>query len=153
MNTGNRAVIKAILISIFVLIPAIVNAQSNAQHHVERMLFEKELVFNDHNWIIDYWEQWTTEQRESYLAGVRDTAEAIAFHMARGVGPKELLHSIVKLFIEPKNEIYIFMYSRYEPSGSGRLAHWLSHEVVGVMKNKDYVYAAMYLRNDDIASD
>ena len=144
-------VIKVVSILIFVLIPTIVNAQSSIP--TERPYIRNDFDFDDRNWNISYWEHWTMEQRESYLAGVHDTAEAIAFHMSRGVGPKELLHSIVKLFIEPRDEMYAYMYSRYEPTGSGRLTHWLSREVIGVMRNKDYIYAPIYLRNNDVNSD
>ena len=150
MNTVSL-VIKVISILVFVLIPTIANTQTSI--HVERTYLRNNFDFDDKNWNISYWEHWTTEQRESYLAGVRDTAEAISFHMARGVGPKELLHSIVKLLIEPRDDMYNYMYSRYEPTGSGRLTHWLSREVVGVMRNKDYIYAPIYLRNNDIGSD
>jgi len=144
-------VIKVVSILIFVLTPVVADVQ--ALGTVERTYLRNDFNFDDRNWIISYWEHWTMEQRESYLAGVHDTAEAIAFHMSRGVGPKELLHSIVKLFIEPRDEMYVYMYSRYEPTGSGRLTHWLSREVIGVMRNKDYIYAPIYLRNNDVNSD
>ena len=150
MNTVSL-VIKVVSILIFLLIPVVADVQ--ALGTVERTYLRNDFNFDDRNWIISYWEHWTTEQRESYLAGVHDTAEAIAFHMSRGVGPKELLHSIVKLFIEPKDEMYVYMYSRYEPTGSGRITHWLSREIVGVIRNKDYIYAPIYLRNDDADSD
>ena len=144
-------VIKVVSILIFVLTPVVADVQ--ALGTVERTYLRNDFNFDDRNWIISYWEHWTTEQRESYLAGVHDTAEAIAFHMSRGVGPKELLHSIAKLFIEPRDEMYAYMYSRYEPTGSGRITHWLSREIVGVIRNKDYIYAPIYLRNDDVDSD
>ena len=150
MNTVSL-VIKVVSILIFLLIPVVADAQSSIP--VERPYIRNDFDFDDRNWFISYWEHWTTEQRESYLAGVKDTAEAISFHMSRGVGPKELLHSIVKLFIEPRDEMYVYMYSRYEPTGSGRLTHWLSREVIGVMRNKDYIYAPIYLRNNDVNSD
>jgi len=139
---------KSILISIFILIAVIVNTQVHPKVLPNMGRESRELNFDDRNWLINTWEQWTMEQRESYLAGVQDTAEAIAFHMARGVGPKELLHSITKLFVESRNDIYRFMYGRYEPTGSGRLAHWLTREVLSVMRNKDYVYTPIYLRDD-----
>ena len=150
MNTASP-VIKLISILIFVLIPVVADVQSH--NYVERSYLRNNFDFDDRNWNIGYWEHWTMEQRESYLAGVHDTAEAIAFHMSRGVGPKELLHSIVKLFIEPRDEMYVYMYGRYEPTGSGRITHWLSREIVGVIRNKDYIYAPIYLRNNDIGSD
>ena len=150
MNTASP-VIKLISILIFVLIPVVADGQSH--NYVERSYLRNNFNFDDRNWNIGYWEHWTMEQRESYLAGVHDTAEAIAFHMSRGVGPKELLHSIVKLFIEPRDEMYVYMYGRYEPTGSGRITHWLSREIVGVLRNKDYIYAPIYLRKDDADSD
>lgn len=142
MNTYSL-VIKLILI--FVLIPVVADVQS---HNVERSYIRNDFDFDDRNWNISYWEHWTKEQRETYLAAVHDTAEAIAFHMSRGVGPKELLHSIVKLFIESKDDMYAYMYSRYEPTGSGRITHWLAREIVGVIRNRDYIYAPTYLRKD-----
>ena len=144
MNTVSL-VIKVVSILIFVLIPVVADVQSHTP--VERSYLRNDFDFDDRNWNISYWEHWTTEQRESYLAGVHDTAEAIAFHMSRGVGPKELLHSIVKLFIEPRDEMYVYMYSRYEPTGSGRLTHWLSREITKVLRDKDYNHAGTYLRN------
>ena len=145
MNTVSL-VIKVISILIFVLIPTIANTQTSI--HVERTYLRNNFDFDDKNWNISYWEHWTMEQRESYLAGVHDTAAAIAFHMSRGVGPKELLHSIVKLFIEPRDEMYVYIYGRYEPTGSGRLTHWLSREITKVLRDKDYTHAGTHLRND-----
>ena len=107
-----------------------------------------EIHFNDRSWEIQYWGQWTMEQRESYLAGIQDAAEAIAFQMARGVGPKETLHSITKLFIETKEDLYMYMYSRYEPTGAGRVASWISREVISVLRKKDYLHAPSYLRHN-----
>lgn len=132
-----HVLIKSILISILVLILVLIGVVANAEH----------VDFDSRNWSISHWEQWTVEQRESYLAGVRDTAEAVAFQMTRGVGPKETLHSLVKLFIEPREDLYVYMYTRAEPTGSGRIARWISREVLSVMRNKDYLYAPTYLRN------
>ena len=130
-----HVLIKSILILVLILIGVVANAKHLGMH------------FDDRNWGIQYWERWTVEQRESYLAGIRDTAEAVAFQMARGVGPKEVLHSLVKLFTETREDMYVFMYNRAEPTGSGRIARWISREVLSVMRNKDYLYAPTYLRN------
>ena len=94
----------------------------------------------------DSWDKWTQTEREAYLAGVQDTAEAIAFQMARGVGPKELLHSIVELFMETSSNIYNYMENTIEPTGTGRITRWISQEIVGVLKNKNYKHAGSYLR-------
>ena len=94
----------------------------------------------------DSWDKWTQTEREAYLAGVQDTAEAIAFQMARGVGPKELLHSIVELFMETSSDIYNYMENTIEPTGTGRITRWISQEIVGVLKNKNYKHAGSYLR-------
>ena len=94
----------------------------------------------------DSWDKWTQTEREAYLSGVQDTAEAIAFQMARGVGPKELLHSIVELFMETSSNIYNYMENTIEPTGTGRITRWLSQEIVGVLKNKNYKHAGTYLR-------
>ena len=107
-----------------------------------------EIHFNDRSWEIQYWGQWTMEQRESYLAGIQDAAEAIAFQMARGVGPKEILHSITKLFTETREDLYTYMYGRYEPTGSGRVTSWISREVISVLRKKNYLYTPTYLRNN-----
>ena len=131
-----HVLIKSILISIFILIGVVGNAK-----HLD-------LRFNDQHWEIQYWEQWTVEQRESYLAGIQDAAEAIAFQMARGVGPKEILHSITKLFTETREDLYTYMYGRYEPTGSGRVTSWLSREVISVLRKKNYLYTPTYLRNN-----
>ena len=101
---------------------------------------------DDRNWAIRNWDQWTTEQRQSYLAGVQDAAEAIGFQMARGVGPKELLHAIVELFMESKDDIYSYMDRVYEPTGSGRITRWISSEVIEVLRTKQYSHAGTYLR-------
>ena len=92
------------------------------------------------------WDKWTQTEREAYLSGVQDTAEAIAFQMARGVGPKELLHSIVELFMETSSDIYNYMENTIEPTGTGRITRWISQEIVGVLKNKNYKHAGSYLR-------
>ena len=131
-----HVLIKSILISIFILIGVVGNAK-----HLD-------LRFNDQHWEIQYWEQWTMEQRESYLAGIQDAAEAIAFQMARGVGPKEILHSITKLFTETREDLYTYMYGRYEPTGSGRVTSWLSREVISVLRKKNYLYTPTYLRHN-----
>ena len=131
-----HVLIKSILISIFILIGVVGNAK-----HLD-------LRFNDQHWEIQYWEQWTVEQRESYLAGIQDAAEAIAFQMARGVGPKEILHSITKLFTETREDLYTYMYGRYEPTGSGRVTSWISREVISVLRKKDYLYTPTYLRHN-----
>ena len=131
-----HVLIKSILISIFILIGVVGNAK-----HLD-------LRFNDQHWEIQYWEQWTMEQRESYLAGIQDAAEAIAFQMARGVGPKEILHSITKLFTETREDLYTYMYGRYEPTGSGRVTSWISREVISVLRKKNYLYTPTYLRNN-----
>ena len=131
-----HVLIKSILISIFILIGVVGNAK-----HLD-------LRFNDQHWEIQYWEQWTVEQRESYLAGIQDAAEAIAFQMARGVGPKEILHSITKLFTETREDLYTYMYGRYEPTGSGRVTSWISREVISVLRKKNYLYTPTYLRNN-----
>ena len=94
----------------------------------------------------DSWDKWTQTAREAYLSGVQDTAEAIAFQMARGVGPKELLHSIVELFMETSSDIYNYMENTIEPTGTGRITRWISQEIVGVLKNKNYKHAGSYLR-------
>ena len=94
----------------------------------------------------DSWNNWSQKEREAYLAGVQDTAEAIAFQMARGVGPKELLHSIVELFMESSADIYNYMQNTIEPTGTGRITRWISQEIVGVLKNKNYKHAGSYLR-------
>ena len=94
----------------------------------------------------DSWDKWTQTEREAYLSGVQDTAEAIAFQMARGVGPKELLHSIVELFMETSSDIYNYMENTIEPTGTGRITRWISQEIVGVLKNKNYKHAGSYLR-------
>ena len=94
----------------------------------------------------DSWDKWTQTEREAYLAGVQDTAEAIAFQMARGVGPKELLHSIVELFMETSSDIYNYMENTIEPTGTGRITRWISQEIVGVLKNKNYKHTGSYLR-------
>ena len=94
----------------------------------------------------DSWDKWTKTEREAYLSGVQDTAEAIAFQMARGVGPKELLHSIVELFMETSSNIYNYMENTIEPTGTGRITRWISQEIVGVLKNKNYKHAGSYLR-------
>ena len=94
----------------------------------------------------DSWDKWTQTEREAYLSGVQDTAEAIAFQMARGVGPKELLHSIVELFMETSSNIYNYMENTIEPTGTGRITRWISQEIVGVLKNKNYKHAGSYLR-------
>ena len=131
-----HVLIKSILISIFILIGVVGNAK-----HLG-------INFDDRNWEIQYWEQWTVEQRESYLAGIQDAAEAIAFQMARGVGPKEILHSITKLFTETREDLYTYMYGRYEPTGSGRVTSWISREVISVLRKKNYLYTPTYLRNN-----
>ena len=94
----------------------------------------------------DSWDKWTQTEREAYLSGVQDTAEAIAFQMARGVGPKELLQSIVELFMETSSNIYNYMENTIEPTGTGRITRWISQEIVGVLKNKNYKHAGSYLR-------
>ena len=131
-------IIIVILTSVYLLMSVVEVA--NADH--------LDLRFNDQHWEIQYWEQWTVEQRESYLAGIQDAAEAIAFQMARGVGPKEILHSITKLFTETKEDLYTYMYSRYEPTGSGRVTSWISREVISVLRKKDYLYTPTYLRHN-----
>ena len=131
-------IIIVILTSIYLLMTVVEVA--NAEH--------LGINFDDRNWEIQYWEQWTIEQQESYLAGIQDAAEAIAFQMARGVGPKEILHSITKLFTEPREDLYTYMYGRYEPTGSGRVTSWISREVISVLRKKDYLYTPTYLRND-----
>ena len=107
---------------------------------------------DDRNWAIRNWDQWTIEQRQSYLAGVQDAAEAIGFQMVRGVGPKELLHAIVELFMESRDNIYSYMDRVYEPTGSGRITRWISSEVIEVLRTKQYTHAGTYLMND-ISSD
>ena len=72
--------------------------------------------------------------------------------MARGVGPKELLHAIVELFMESQGDIYTYMDRAYEPTGSGRITRWISSEVIEVLRTKQYSHAGTYLMND-ISSD
>jgi len=139
-----HVLIRSILISIFILISVVVNAQ--VYPHVDRVSLEPN--FDDRNWLINTWEEWTMGQRESYLAGIQDAAEAIAFQMARGVGPKEILHSITKLFTETREDLYLYMYFRLEPTGSGRVTGWISREVLSVLRKKDYLYTPTYLKNN-----
>ena len=105
-------------------------------------------IFTERNWSVNNWDRWTVEQRESYLAGVQDSAEAIGFQMSRGVGPKELLHAIVELFMQSRGDIYTYIENRYEPTGSGRITRWISGEITRVLRDKDYTHAGTHLRND-----
>lgn len=136
MNKHFQFIVKILLTLIVITIAVEVNAQS----------IETLFDFNDYNWNVDNWDHWTQEQRESYLAGVRDAAEAIAFQMARGVGPKELLHSIVELFMVSRSKIYVYIQNRFEPTGTGRITRWISQEIINVIKNKNYKHASSYLR-------
>ena len=143
-----------LLMVVFLLVSIRANAEErqvdmrDARGVIEQYI-EKEGIspwMEDRNWQIEYWEQWTIEQRQSYLAGVQDTAEAIGFQMARGVGPKELLHAIVELFMESQGDIYTYMERAYEPTGSGRITRWISSEVIEVLRTKQYSHAGTYLR-------
>ena len=122
------------------------DARSVVAQYVEDQGISLYPDMEDTNWAVRYWGQWTTEQRQSYLAGVQDTAEAIGFQMARGVGPKELLHAIVELFMESQGDIYTYMDRAYEPTGSGRITRWISSEVIEVLRTKQYSHAGSYLR-------
>ena len=143
-----------LLMVVFLLVSIRANAEErqvdmrDARGVIEQYI-EKEGIspwMEDRNWQIEYWGQWTIEQRQSYLAGVQDAAEAIGFQMARGVGPKELLHAIVELFMESQGDIYTYMDRAYEPTGSGRITRWISSEVIEVLRTKQYSHAGTYLR-------
>ena len=108
-------------------------------------------IFTERNWSVHNWDRWTVEQRESYLAGVQDSAEAIGFQMTRGVGSKELLHAIVELFMQSRGDIYTYIENRYEPTGSGRITRWISREITMVLRDRDYNHAGTYLRNDIVS--
>ena len=148
-----------LLMVVFLLISIGANAQIDMRESgkVIRDFVEEQGIslypeMDDRNWAIRNWDQWTIEQRQSYLAGVQDAAEAIGFQMARGVGPKELLHAIVELFMESHGDIYTYMDRAYEPTGSGRITRWISSEVIEVLRTKQYTHAGTYLMND-ISSD
>ncbi len=142
-----------LLMVVFLLVSIRANAEvdmRDARDVVEQYIERQGILLypemEDRNWAVRYWGQWTTEQRQSYLAGVQDTAEAIGFQMARGVGPKELLHAIVELFMESQHDIYRYMDRAYEPTGSGRITRWISSEVIEVLRTKEYSHAGTYLR-------
>ena len=142
-----------LLMVVFLLISIGANAQVDMRdaigvvsQYIEEQGISLYPDMDDRNWAIRNWDQWTTEQRQSYLAGVQDAAEAIGFQMARGVGPKELLHAIVELFMESQGDIYTYMDRAYEPTGSGRITRLISSEVIEVLRTKQYSHAGSYLR-------
>ena len=142
-----------LLMVVFLLISIGANAQVDMRdaigvvaQYIEEQGISLYPDMEDTNWAVRYWGQWTIEQRQSYLAGVQDTAEAIGFQMARGVGPKEILHAIVELFMESQGDIYTYMDRAYEPTGSGRITRWISSEVIEVLRTKQYSHAGSYLR-------
>ena len=159
LNKRFRFVANIVLVSLLLTASLKANAEMDMRdarsvvaQYVEDQGISLYPDMEDTNWAVRYWGQWTTEQRQSYLAGVQDTAEAIGFQMARGVGPKELLNAIVELFMESKDDIYSYMDRVYEPTGSGRITRWISSEVIEVLRTKQYTHAGTYLRND-ISSD
>ena len=153
LNKRFRFVANIVLVSLLLTASLRANAEldmrdarSVVAQYVEDQGISLYPDMEDTNWAVRYWGQWTTEQRQSYLAGVQDTAEAIGFQMARGVGPKELLHAIVELFMESQGDIYTYMDRAYEPTGSGRITRWISSEVIEVLRTKQYSHAGTYLR-------
>ena len=153
LNKRFRFVANIVLVSLLLTASLKANAEMDMRdarsvvaQYVEDQGISLYPDMEDTNWAVRYWGQWTTEQRQSYLAGVQDTAEAIGFQMARGVGPKELLHAIVELFMESKDDIYSYMDRVYEPTGSGRITRWISSEVIEVLRTKQYSHAGTYLR-------
>ena len=153
LNKRFRFVANIVLVSLLLTASLKANAEMDMRdarsvvaQYVEDQGISLYPDMEDTNWAVRYWGQWTTEQRQSYLAGVQDTAEAIGFQMARGVGPKELLHAIVELFMESKDDIYSYMDRVYEPTGSGRITRWISSEVIEVLRTKQYSHAGSYLR-------
>lgn len=153
LNKRFRFVANIVLVSLLLTASLKANAEMDMRdarsvvaQYVEDQGISLYPDMEDTNWAVRYWGQWTTEQRQSYLAGVQDTAEAIGFQMARGVGPKELLHAIVELFMESQGDIYTYMDRAYEPTGSGRITRWISSEVIEVLRTKQYSHAGSYLR-------
>ena len=153
LNKRFRFVANIVLVSLLLTASLRANAEldmrdarSVVAQYVEDQGISLYPDMEDTTWAVRYWGQWTTEQRQSYLAGVQDTAEAIGFQMARGVGPKELLHAIVELFMESQGDIYTYMDRAYEPTGSGRITRWISSEVIEVLRTKQYSHAGTYLR-------
>lgn len=153
LNKRFRFVANIVLVSLLLTASLKANAEMDMRdarsvvaQYVEEQGISLYPDMEDTNWAVRYWGQWTTEQRQSYLAGVQDTAEAIGFQMARGVGPKELLHAIVELFMESQGDIYTYMDRAYEPTGSGRITRWISSEVIEVLRTKQYSHAGSYLR-------
>ena len=153
LNKRFRFVANIVLVSLLLTASIKANAEMDMRdarsvvaQYVEDQGISLYPDMEDTNWAVRYWGQWTTEQRQSYLAGVQDTAEAIGFQMARGVGPKELLHAIVELFMESQGDIYTYMDRAYEPTGSGRITRWISSEVIEVLRTKQYSHAGSYLR-------
>ena len=153
LNKRFRFVANIVLVSLLLTASLKANAEMDMRdarsvvaQYVEDQGISLYPDMEDTNWAVRYWGQWTTEQRQSYLAGVQDTAEAIGFQMARGVGPKELLHAIVELFMESQGDIYTYMDRAYEPTGSGRITRWISSEVIEVLRTKQYSHAGTYLR-------
>lgn len=153
LNRRFRFVANIVLVSLLLTASLKANAQTDMRdaigviaQYVEEQGISLYPDMEDRNWAVQYWGQWTIEQRQSYLAGVQDAAEAIGFQMARGVGPKELLHAIVELFMESQGDIYTYMDRAYEPTGSGRITRWISSEVIEVLRTKQYSHAGTYLR-------
>ena len=153
LNKRFRFVANIVLVSLLLTASLKANAEMDMRdarsvvaQYVEDQGISLYPDMEDTNWAVRYWGQWTTEQRQSYLAGVQDAAEAIGFQMARGVGPKELLHAIVELFMESQGDIYTYMDRAYEPTGSGRITRWISSEVIEVLRTKQYTHAGTYLR-------
>ena len=153
LNKRFRFVANIVLVSLLLTASLKANAEMDMRdarsvvaQYVEDQGISLYPDMDDTNWAVRYWGQWTTEQRQSYLAGVQDTAEAIGFQMARGVGPKEILHAIVELFMESQGDIYTYMDRAYEPTGSGRITRWISSEVIEVLRTKQYSHAGTYLR-------
>ena len=153
LNKRFRFVANIVLVSLLLTASLKANAEMDMRdarsvvaQYVEDQGISLYPDMEDTNWAVRYWGQWTTEQRQSYLAGVQDTAEAIGFQMARCVGPKELLHAIVELFMESQGDIYTYMDRAYEPTGSGRITRWISSEVIEVLRTKQYSHAGSYLR-------
>ena len=112
LNKRFRFVANIVLVSLLLTASLKANAEMDMRdarsvgaQYVEDQGISLYPDMEDTNWAVRYWGQWTTEQRQSYLAGVQDTAEAIGFQMAGADGHenRSLLRRLP--LVSPRNDL------------------------------------------------